>query len=273
MSAIQNDVSFWEHCEDAVIQAVIGAVTKPCKEARPCRNSALSGEQWTYEVLNGNPRRTVECCRMEAIVFRKLAAYLVKNGLKPSRKICTNEKLMIFLWIIGRGCSNRDAQERFQRSGETISRIFNEVLDVVVAVTDIWIKLPPQDAATPPEIALNTKMWPFFKDCIGAIDGTHVPAVIAVKKQSRYRNRKGEISQNVMAACSFDMRILFLLAGWEGSSHDGKVLWDAVSRFSFVVPEGKYYLVDAGYANTRQFLAPYRGVRYHLKEWAQGNSR
>ena len=30
---------------------------------------------------------------------------------------------------------------------------------------------------------------------------------------------------------------------------------------------GKYYLVDAGYANTRDFLAPFRGVRYHLKEW------
>lgn len=31
---------------------------------------------------------------------------------------------------------------------------------------------------------------------------------------------------------------------------------------------GKYYLVDAGYANTRGFLAPCRGIRYHLKEWS-----
>lgn len=29
---------------------------------------------------------------------------------------------------------------------------------------------------------------------------------------------------------------------------------------------GKYYLVDAGYANAPGFLAPYRGVRYHLSE-------
>lgn len=33
---------------------------------------------------------------------------------------------------------------------------------------------------------------------------------------------------------------------------------------------GKYYLVDAGYANSTSFLAPYRGVRYHLKEYAHG---
>lgn len=31
---------------------------------------------------------------------------------------------------------------------------------------------------------------------------------------------------------------------------------------------GKYYLVDADYANTRGFLAPYCGVPYHPKEWS-----
>ena len=30
---------------------------------------------------------------------------------------------------------------------------------------------------------------------------------------------------------------------------------------------------DAGYALSWKVLTPYRGVRYHLKEWAQGNRR
>ncbi|KAL2237809.1 UNVERIFIED_CONTAM: hypothetical protein Sindi_0972600 [Sesamum indicum] len=30
---------------------------------------------------------------------------------------------------------------------------------------------------------------------------------------------------------------------------------------------GKYYLVDASFANYQCFLAPYRGTRYHLPEW------
>lgn len=35
---------------------------------------------------------------------------------------------------------------------------------------------------------------------------------------------------------------------------------------------GKYYLVDCGFPNRRQFLAPFRGVRYHLQDFAgQGN--
>lgn len=30
---------------------------------------------------------------------------------------------------------------------------------------------------------------------------------------------------------------------------------------------GTYYLCDNGYANSEGFLTPYKGVRYHLKEW------
>ena len=38
------------------------------------------------------------------------------------------------------------------------------------------------------------------------------------------------------------------------------------------MPEGKFYLVDGGYANTSSFIAPYRGVRYHLSEFRRRRS-
>jgi hypothetical protein len=34
---------------------------------------------------------------------------------------------------------------------------------------------------------------------------------------------------------------------------------------------GKFYLVDAGYACRPGFLPPYRGTRYHLKEYSRRN--
>lgn len=34
---------------------------------------------------------------------------------------------------------------------------------------------------------------------------------------------------------------------------------------------GKYYLVDCGYGAKPGFLPPFRGVRYHLKEWGNDN--
>jgi hypothetical protein len=39
----------------------------------------------------------------------------------------------------------------------------------------------------------------------------------------------------------------------------------------FVLVIGKFYLVDARYACRPGFLPPYRGTRYHLKEYARRN--
>ncbi|KAM0828543.1 hypothetical protein ACQ4PT_067472 [Festuca glaucescens] len=71
-----------------------------------------------------------------------------------------------------------------------------------------------------------------------------------------------------MAAVDFDLRFTYVLAGWEGTAHDANVLADAVGRErGLQVPEGKYYLVDAGYGAKPGFIPPFRNVRYHLNEW------
>jgi hypothetical protein len=75
-----------------------------------------------------------------------------------------------------------------------------------------------------------------------------------------------------MVACDFDLSITFVSSGWEGLATDSRVLTSAMSK-GFQVPPGKFYLVDGGYANTPSFLAPYRGVRYHLKEFGAGHRR
>jgi hypothetical protein len=73
-----------------------------------------------------------------------------------------------------------------------------------------------------------------------------------------------------MFACSFDLKFVYSLTGWEGSATDARVFEDALSR-DFVVPDGKYYLADAGYPATLMVLTPYRNVRYHLAEWGCAN--
>lgn len=75
-----------------------------------------------------------------------------------------------------------------------------------------------------------------------------------------------------MVACDFDLNITFISSGLEGSATDSRVLRSAMSK-GFQVPPGKFYLVDGGYANTPSFLAPYQGVRYHLKEFGAGHRR
>ena len=126
------------------------------------------------------------------------------------------------------------------------------------------VKLPAKDK-TPPEIRCNPKLYPFFRDCRGAVDGTHVDAFVPDDAISCYQNRKGGLTQNVLAACTFDMQFCYVLSGWEGSAADGRV-WDDARRNDFAISPGTYYLADAGFPTCHSLLVPYRGERYHLKE-------
>ncbi|XP_049932583.1 uncharacterized protein LOC126409886 [Nymphaea colorata] len=78
-----------------------------------------------------------------------------------------------------------------------------------------------------------------------------------------------------MAVVGFDSRFHYVLAGWEGSATDSRVLYNALDHPTdpFVVPEGKYYLADGGYPNIVGFLTPYRGHRYHMSEFDTPGAR
>ncbi|KAK2641340.1 hypothetical protein Ddye_023103 [Dipteronia dyeriana] len=86
------------------------------------------------------------------------------------------------------------------------------------------------------------------KDCIGAIDGVHVQALISPYDQVPY-------------------------IGWEASAYDTRVflsvLRDPQSNFP-KPPNGKYYLVDAGYPQMKGFLGPYKSEKYHLPHFRRG---
>ena len=57
--------------------------------------------------------------------------------------------------------------------------------------------------------------------------------------QGRFRGRKDGTMQNVLAAISFDLKFTYVLAGWEGSVNDSRVLNDAFARPGrFSIPEG-----------------------------------
>ena len=93
----------------------------------PCHTSALGGEKWVNELLHGNPRRCRSQLRMQPDTFLQLLNMLEKkSALKPSRYVSAKEKLATFLYIVGNAASNRQAQERFQRSGWTITQSVNE---------------------------------------------------------------------------------------------------------------------------------------------------
>ncbi|XP_044412460.1 uncharacterized protein [Triticum aestivum] len=121
---------------------------------------------------------------------------------------------------------------------------------------------------TPPKIRGSPRWYPYFKDCIGAIDGTHVTSRVPRSQSAAYRGRKHYTSQNVLAVVDFDLEFTYVLAGWEGSTHDANILTDNMSRPDGInIPDGKFYLGDAGYACRPGIFPPFRKTRYHLNEF------
>jgi DDE superfamily endonuclease len=221
----------------------------------------------TGQLLHGHPERIKNFTRLKRHTFFALLEWLLANtNLKDSREVSAAEKLIIFLHICSQGIKFRIAAESLQHSTRTIHRAFYQVLAGLLRLHKEIVVLPP--SCTPDAIEQNDKYWPYFCDCLGALDGTHIEAWIPSSKHGRWRNRKGQLSQNVLGVCNFDMNFLYVLPGWEGSAHDSRVLADATMRGFSALP-GKYYLGDAGYSNSGHTLAPYQKVRYHLREQAR----
>ena len=142
----------------------------------------------------------------------------------------------------------------------------------LLKVRHLLMEKPSSDESVHPSIADNPKFAPFFNNCIGATDGSLIPAIIPTHKQGPWRDRKGNITQNVLIVPNFDLLYTYALCGWEGSAPDQRVLEDSYNK-SFIIPANKFILADAAFTLCSSVLTPYRGVRYHLKEWAKGNRK
>ncbi|KAM0903096.1 hypothetical protein ACQ4PT_018891 [Festuca glaucescens] len=262
-----------KHREDdelAIIEALYAREESSANRTR-IHTSILTGDMYVKEVLEGHELRCKRDFQMEKHIFHNLVECLRERCLlRDTDFVSMEEQVAIFLYAVSMNASNRTLQGQFQHSGETISRYFHIVLTALMVLSANVIQLPSINV--PFKVASNPKFMPYFKDCIGAIDGTHIPVSISPTEQDPYRNRKGTLSQNVMVACDFENHFVHVSARWEGSASDARVLQDALQN-NFYVPEGKFYLVDAGYANTPNFIAPYRNVRYHLQEQGRSNHR
>jgi hypothetical protein len=135
------------------------------------------------------------------------------------------------------------------------------------------VKQPTSETETSSKITSNSSFTPYFDHIVGAIDGTHIDLRVPSAIRGRYYGRKNKTTINVMAACDFSYRFLYVLAGFEGTAHDSRVLNEAINKYGFRIPTGKGYLADAEYAQTHQVFTPYRGVRYHLNEWGDEEER
>lgn len=85
--------------------------------------TGLPGGVYIQELLDSdNQERIKQVLRMTKPTFFALRDWLVHHTELRKGDMTVEEKLAIFLHITSRPASNRDTQERFSHSGETVSR-------------------------------------------------------------------------------------------------------------------------------------------------------
>jgi len=92
--------------------ATLAAVRLLLGQARPCipyHTSALTGNAWAHELLNGHPQRIVMELSVRQHVFLALFDELRREGLGDTKHITLEEQLAIFFihmhhWAISPTC-------------------------------------------------------------------------------------------------------------------------------------------------------------------------
>ncbi|XP_052622257.1 uncharacterized protein LOC128127641 [Lactuca sativa] len=194
-------------------------------------------EELLHNLLEGGQCR--DLIHMSENAFRRLCEILqTVGGLQRTQRMSVEEHVARFLHIVSNDLRTRFTSWMYRRSRSTTSRCFHRVLRSIKAIKGLYIQQPTGDVV-PREIQESTRFYPFFKDCIGAIDGTHVRVHVPNRDAPRYRGRKGYPTINVLAACTFDLKFTYVLTGWEGTASDSRIIKNAFTRNDkLLIPSG-----------------------------------
>jgi hypothetical protein len=106
-----------------LIPTIILGVAEEARTMRTPRNTGQPGGVYLQELLGSSEKRIYSVLRMKRETFLELCNWLqIHTDLTPSRNISVQEQVAMFLWTINYSASNAVVAERFQHSGETVSR-------------------------------------------------------------------------------------------------------------------------------------------------------
>lgn len=115
--------------------------------------------EYIDSIIRSNDVSCVDELKMDRRTFGILYELLCNTGrLKTNSTISVEEQVCMFLHILAHHVKNRTVQNRFFRSGETISRYFNSVLSMI-------LQLYNELLVSPSPVLENyfNKRWKWFK--------------------------------------------------------------------------------------------------------------
>lgn len=239
---------------------------------------ARNGHMFMLDAMQCNPEQCYAEFRMYPAMLRTFTHILRDEyGLRSGQQVDVYEQVGMFLCILAHGKGYRQVRTLFNHSLQTIGHYFKIVLDAACEFAIRLIRPDPNYNHGAEHHVPNLNQHPLFENCIGAIDGTHVQAILPRDERVNFIGRKGIPTQNVLAACDFNLCFTFVHAGWTGTTHDSRMLARSIHSPEIDFPHpapGKFYLVDSGFAHRPGYMAPYKGsdILYHFQQFYDGET-
>jgi hypothetical protein len=220
--------------------------------------------QLLQRIISGSyERKCHDLYRVNSFLFNKIC-YLIKDKVHTTFKLPIECQVAIFLSYIGHADITKKQGDYFALSFELIMLSRKNVANAIYKYMYSMYVKPVVDI---PNLGSNPK-FKHFQGASGCVDGSHI-AIRCRQNEVSWRNRKGYNSTNSLLVSTIDNKLLFSYCsvGHEGCGSDSTIFKSCVEKFGLKC-EG-FVLGDLGYCLCDWILVPYKGVRYHLQEWAK----
>ncbi|XP_071699159.1 uncharacterized protein [Rutidosis leptorrhynchoides] len=143
----------------------------------------MTGGLFTLQLLD---TQCVELLRMSRDSYVRLCTHFrVKGWLKDSKHLSVEEKIAMFLMMLGHNQRYVLVKRLFQHSKQTIHKYFHEVLATMLDFAKDTI-IPTSFDPNPNVPGYHRRLRRVFKGAVGALDGTLIHARVPAQMQHLY---------------------------------------------------------------------------------------
>ena len=137
--------------------------------------------------------------------------------------ISVEQRVGITLWFLATPAEYRTIGHLFGVARCTVCVIVKEVCEAIVCVLQPqYIQFPTGEMLTRTVQGFE-QIWK-VPQCVGAIDGSHIPILAPANNHTDYYNRKGWYSMLVQGTVDYKYCFIDINVGWPGGVHDARVL-------------------------------------------------
>jgi len=152
----------------------------------------------------------------------QLAPYMQYENTQLRQALSVKKRVAIALWVLASSAEYRIVAHLFGVGRSTVCVVIHEVCAAVVEHLPKYIRFPRVEQQQQ-YIDYFESIWG-VPQCIGAIDGSHIPILPPSLCHTNYYNRKGWYSMVLQAVIDYKFCFLDVYTRWPGSVHDACVL-------------------------------------------------